>query len=153
MEPTEVRYADSGGASIAYQEFGVGPIELVFKLVDGGSHLEVLWEEPRVVRVYERLARFARVAVFDPRGTGLSDPADDNLTVEQQTDDLLAVLDAVGFERPAFVGASASGRVAVSATATHPARFSALVVIGVVGDRKQLLGSGPSGNVGATVHG
>lgn len=130
MESPGVRYADSGGTQIAYQEFGAGPIELVFKLVDGGSHLEVLWEEPRVVRIYERLARFGRVVVFDPRGTGLSDPAGDTLTLEQQVDDLLAVLDAVGFERSAFVGATASGRLAVFAAATHPDRFSALVLVG-----------------------
>jgi len=106
-------------------------------MIDGGSHLEVLWEEPRVVRICERLERFARVVLFDPHGTGLSDPAGDTLTLEQQTDDLLAVLDAVGFERPAFVGATASGRLAVFAAATHPARFSALVLFGssVTGSR------------------
>ena len=131
MEPPDTCYVDSGGASIAYQEFGSGAIELVFVMFDAASHLEVLWEEPRVARVFERLGRLARVVMFDRRGTGLSDPAGDALTLEQQTDDLLAVLDAVRFERPAFVGASASaGRLAVFAAATHPERVSALVLIG-----------------------
>lgn len=137
MGPPDLRYADSGGVSIAYQEFGSGALEVVFVMTDGGSHLDMLWEEPRVVRVYERLAQFARVVIFDNRGTGLSDPAGDSLTLELQTGDLLAVLDAVGFVRPAFVGATASGRLAVFAAATHPERISALVLIGssVTGSR------------------
>jgi class 3 adenylate cyclase len=138
MERPDTCYVDSGGASIAYQEFGSGAIELAFVMFDAASHLEVLWEEPRVARIFERLGRFARVVMFDRRGTGLSDPAGDALTLEQQTDDLFAVLDAVGFERPAFVGASASaGRLAVFAAATHPERVSALVLIGssVTGSR------------------
>ncbi len=138
MQSPEIRYAGSGGACIAYQEFGAGAVELVLMLVDGGSHLEVLWEEPRVVRICERVARFARVVMFDGRGSGLSDPAGDSLTLEQQADDLLAVLDAVGFKRPAFVGATASGRLGVFAAATHPERFSALVLFGssVTGSRE-----------------
>jgi class 3 adenylate cyclase len=138
MEPPDTCYADSGGTSIAYQEFGSGAVELVFSMTDAASHLEVLWEEPRVVRIYERLARFGRVVLFDRRGAGLSDPAGDTLTLEQETDDLLAVLDAVGLERPAFVGGSASsGRLAVFTAATHPERISALVLIGssVTGSR------------------
>lgn len=40
---------------------------------DVAPHLEVLWEEPRVVRTYERLARFARVVVSElVLGSGLS---------------------------------------------------------------------------------
>lgn len=137
MEPPDLCYADSGGVSIAYQAFGSGAVEVVFVMTDGGSHLDMLWEEPRVVRIYERLDQFARVVLFDNRGTGLSDPAGDSLTLEQQTDDLLAVLDAAGFEPPAFVGATASGRLAVFAAATHPERISALVLFGssVTGSR------------------
>jgi class 3 adenylate cyclase len=82
------------------------------------------------VRVYERLARFARVVTFDRRGIGLSDPAAGALTLEQQTDDLLAVVGAVGFDRPAFVGGTEAGRLAIFAAATHPQRLSALVLIG-----------------------
>lgn len=85
MKPPDTCYVDTSGASIAYQEFGSGAIELVFVMFDAASHLEVLWEEPRVARIYERLGRFARVVLFDRRDTGLSDPAGDALTLEQQT--------------------------------------------------------------------
>ena len=58
-----------------------------------------MWEEPATARSFERLASFSRLVLFDRRGTGLSDPVSAPPTLEQQMDDLAAVLDAVGVER------------------------------------------------------
>ncbi|MDQ2681940.1 MAG: alpha/beta fold hydrolase, partial [Chloroflexota bacterium] len=45
----QARYALNGGVSIAWQEFGSGPIDLVF--VPGFfSHLELTWKNPRLAR-------------------------------------------------------------------------------------------------------
>src|SRR5262249_1003933 len=50
----ETRYAMSGDVSIAYQVIGDGPLDLVY--VHGAvGNLEVAWEQPLVVRFYERL--------------------------------------------------------------------------------------------------
>jgi class 3 adenylate cyclase/pimeloyl-ACP methyl ester carboxylesterase len=123
------RYARSGDASIAYQVLGDGPIDLV--VINGpASHLEILWEEPATARCFERLASFSRLVLFDRRGTGLSDPALEPPTLEQQMDDLCAVLDAVGSERTALWGASDLGLSAMFA-ATYPERVSALVLSSV----------------------
>ncbi len=66
------RYAKSEGVHVAYQEFGDGPINLVF--VPGFiSHIENYWTHPSVARWLDRLGSFARVVMFDKRGTGLSD--------------------------------------------------------------------------------
>ena len=52
---------------------GDGPIDLV--VVPGWvSHLEFGWELPDLVHGFERLASFARLILFDKRGTGMSDP-------------------------------------------------------------------------------
>ena len=68
----ETRYAHSGDVNIAYQTIGHGPIDLV--VVPGWiSNIEVLWEEPNIVRFFEKLASFSRLMLFDKRGTGLSD--------------------------------------------------------------------------------
>jgi class 3 adenylate cyclase len=67
---------------------------------------------------------------YDRLGTGLSDPVDGELTLERQTDDLIAVLDAAGCSAPAFVGLSEAGRLGVFAAAAHPERLSALVLVG-----------------------
>ena len=71
MQP-DTRYARSGDVSIAYQVFGEGPINLVLAPFFV-SNVEHFWEEPDVSRWLLRLASFARVAMFDKRGTGMSD--------------------------------------------------------------------------------
>jgi class 3 adenylate cyclase len=122
-------YARSGDASIAYQVVGDGPIDLA--VVNGpASHLEMVWEEPSTTRAFRRLSSFARLVLFDRRGTGLSDPVAKPPTLEQQMDDLRAVLDAVGIERTALFGASDLGLCALYA-ATYPEQVSALVLSGV----------------------
>jgi class 3 adenylate cyclase len=135
------RYARSGGARIAYQVMGEGPPDLV---VIGGpvSHLDIQWEEPETVRSRRRFASFARLIGFDRRGTGLSDPVDRPPTLDQQMDDLDAVLDAAGIERVALMGAVEAGLCAMYA-ASHPDRVSALVLVnvavagGIVADDEQ----------------
>jgi class 3 adenylate cyclase len=123
------RYAHSGDASIAYQVFGEGSVDLV--LINGpASHLEVVWEEPNTARCFERMAGFARVVLFDRRGTGLSDAVSRPPTLEQQMDDLTAVLDTIGIERTALWGASDLGLSALFA-ATYPDRLTALVLSSV----------------------
>jgi class 3 adenylate cyclase len=123
------RYARSGDASIAYQVVGEGPIDLV--VVNGpASHLELIWEEPSTARSFERLASFSRLMLFDRRGTGLSDPVSRPPTLEQQMDDLMAVLDAVGVDRAALWGAGDLGLSALFA-ATYPERVTSLVLSSV----------------------
>ena len=70
----ETKYAKSGDISIAYQVMGDGPIDLV--LVSAGfiTHLEFAHELPGVNEFFKRLTSFARLILFDKRGTGLSDP-------------------------------------------------------------------------------
>jgi class 3 adenylate cyclase len=122
-------YAHSGDASIAYQVVGDGPIELV--LVNGpSSHVELVWEEPGTARALNRLASFSRLLLLDRRGTGLSDAVSRPPTLEQQMDDLRAVIDHAGLERPALFGASDLGLCALYA-ATYPDEISALALSGV----------------------
>jgi class 3 adenylate cyclase len=122
------RYARSEDASIAYQVLGEGPGLVV---VNGpASHLEMLWEEPSTARGFERLASFSRLVLFDRRGTGLSDPVSRPPTLEQQMDDLSAVLDAAGLGRTAIWGASDLGLSALFA-ATNPERVTALLLSSV----------------------
>ncbi|HEY2772034.1 MAG TPA: alpha/beta fold hydrolase [Solirubrobacteraceae bacterium] len=129
MPSPPTHYAHSGDASIAYQVFGRGSFDLV--LVEGpASHLELMWEEPRTAKCFERLGSFARVIMFDRRGTGLSDPVSQPPTLEQQMDDLIAVLDDIGVERAAIWGASDLGLSAMFA-ATYPERVISLVLSSV----------------------
>jgi pimeloyl-ACP methyl ester carboxylesterase len=123
------RYAKSGDAHIAYQVFGEGDVDLVF--VPGFvSNIEHYWEMPRVPDLLERLGSFARVVMFDKRGTGLSDPVAGPPPLEQRMDDMQAVMGAAGLERAALFGISEGGPASVLFAATYPDRTSALVLYG-----------------------
>jgi class 3 adenylate cyclase len=115
----ETRYARSGDARLVYQVFGDGPIDLV-SFGGPALHIDVLWEYPGFAHWYERMAGFARVLVYDRRGTGASDPLDGPLTLEGQMDDLRAVIKAAGFDRPAISAGGDAARIALLYAATYP---------------------------------
>ena len=125
--PLDIRYARSGDVSIAYAVHGEGPVDLVF--VHGAiSHLEVEHERPEFRAMLERLGRFARVIVFDRRGTGLSDRVRELPTLETRMDDVRAVLDAVGSERASLLASFEAGALTALFAATYPERVAALVL-------------------------
>ena len=126
----ETRYAKNGDCHIAYQVVGKGPLDVVF--IPGFiSHVEHGWADPRLAHFYSRIASFARLILFDKRGTGMSDPVPVRQlpTLEQRMDDVRAVMDAAGSQRAALVGVSEGGPLSLLFSATHPDRTVALVVI------------------------
>jgi class 3 adenylate cyclase len=125
------RYAMNGDVSLAYQVFGEGDVDLL--LVSGWVlPMELFWEEPGLARFLERLGSFARVILWDKRGTGLSDrlPPDRLPSLDDRMEDLTAVLDAVGADRPAIFAASEGTALGLLFAATHPERTRALTVFG-----------------------
>lgn len=126
-----VRYAHSGDVNIAYQVFGNGPIDLVF-VMGWISHLEWFWREPSFARFLRQLGTFARVILFDKRGTGLSDRvANDRLpTLEQRMDDVRAVMDEIGSGAAVLCGISEGGPMCALFAATYPERTRGVVMIG-----------------------
>jgi class 3 adenylate cyclase len=121
------RYAKAGDVNIAYTVAGDGPVDLVW-VPTWISQCEHLWEEPTVAAAFERLMRFCRLIHFDRRGSGLSDPMMRTPTLEEQMDDVLAVMEAAGSERAAIAGLAEGGSAAALFAATHPDRISALVL-------------------------
>lgn len=125
----EIRYTGSDGVDIAYATVGDGPIDVA--LVPGFiSHLELMWEEPRAKHFLRRLSSFARVILWDKREQGLSGRLGQAPALEQSKDDLLAVLDAAGSERPSIVGVSEGGPMAILFAASHPDRVASLALYG-----------------------
>src|SRR3954469_427914 len=127
MDRPKTRYARSDGLAIAYQVHGSGAHDIVFI---GGSQasLETAWLFPEAVRLFERLGRFARVIRFDRRDHGLSDPTDD-VTLEAIAADALAVMNAVGAERPVLLSGLDGARSLAVLAATHPDRVRTLVAL------------------------
>jgi class 3 adenylate cyclase len=123
----EFRYVDSGGVHVAYCVWEPGPLDLV--LVPGfTSHLEQNLEWPGLVNWCRRLASFSRLIVFDKRGTGLSDRVPGPVVLEETMEDVLAVLEATGAERPALYGVAEGAALSALFAATHPERTRALIL-------------------------
>jgi pimeloyl-ACP methyl ester carboxylesterase len=134
MQTPRTRYAKSGDVSIAYQIIGDAPITLVH--APGWiSHVEVMWEDPHFTQFITRLAAFARVVMFDKRGTGASDRDGGFPTLDDRMDDIRAVMDAVGVERAALFGVSEGGNMSTLFAAAHPERVSHLILFGTFAKR------------------
>jgi class 3 adenylate cyclase len=116
-----------GGGRVAYQAVGDGPIDVLVNRPLTFS-VDMMWDEPRVVRFLDRLSSFCRHIWFDPRGTGSSGsiPDAEGQFVESLVDDVVAVVDAVGCERVAIMGLGVP--VGTVFAATYPRRTSALVL-------------------------
>jgi class 3 adenylate cyclase len=118
-----------GDDRIAYQVLGDGPIDLLYAPARGDS-VDLRFDWPPLADFLGRLASFSRLIMFDRRGTGASDSVSyEGFSLwEHWADDARAVLDAVGSERAAVLGAGDVGPTAVLFAATEPERTSALVL-------------------------
>jgi pimeloyl-ACP methyl ester carboxylesterase len=132
MEAPEILYTKTPDAAhIAYQVFGEGSFDLVF--VPGfASNVEHMWRIEPFARGLRRLGSFARVVVFDRRGTGLSDRLQQATppTLESQMDDVRAVMDAVEVERAALFGFELGANLCAVFAAAYPSRVLACVLHG-----------------------
>ena len=128
MQPGPTRYARSGDWHLAYSVSGEGPFDILY-VPTWLSQIEHLWESPRVNRFFERSAGLGRLIMFDRRGSGMSDPlAGRAPSLEEQMDDVNAVLDAAGSEQTVVLAALEGGPMACLYAATHPHRVRALVL-------------------------
>ena len=122
-----VEYARNGDVTLAYRTIGTGETDVVF--VPGIlSHVEIVLEEPGMARFFDRLGDFARVIIFDRRGTGMSDQLPDGFTLEEDAGDIATVMDAAGSERAAVLGYTGGGALAVQFAAMFPERCQALML-------------------------
>jgi class 3 adenylate cyclase/pimeloyl-ACP methyl ester carboxylesterase len=114
------------GAYVAYVIAGDGPIDLVWQF-DYFGNLDVIWEPPEFGRLFEGLASFCRLILHDRRATGLSSRNVAVPDLETRVGDLVAVLDAVGSERPVLGGEREGGASNVMLAATRPGRARSLI--------------------------
>jgi len=124
--PTQFARAVDGNR-VAYQVVGDGPVDV---LVSRATYfpIDMMWEQPRLVRFLDRMSSFSRHVWFDPRGTGASDRIhhEEGRLLESVVDDMVAVLNAVGCQRVALFGLGVP--IPLLFAATHPDRTSALVL-------------------------
>jgi pimeloyl-ACP methyl ester carboxylesterase len=110
----------SGEAAISYELVGIGP---AVALLHEGICDSRMWDSqvgPLVESGYSVLR-------YDLRGFGSSTLPPGPFV---HADDLRALLDALGIETAALVGASLGGRIALEFALIHPARVSKLALVG-----------------------
>lgn len=124
-----IKYLKRDGPSIAYQVVGDGPVDLVF-VQSFISNLEVEWDEPECAAFFERLARGARLFLFDRRGVGLSDRTDHPTAMHETVEDIRAMLAAEGSTRTFVLGSSEGGAASVLFASMHPDLVQGLILFG-----------------------
>jgi 3-oxoadipate enol-lactonase len=78
-----------------------------------------------------------RVLRYDVRGAGLSEKISGQLEIGMLTDDLLALLDAVGFKEPVtLVGCAVGAAIALAFAGRHPQRVAAVAALSPAIDMK-----------------
>ena len=131
MSDDRVYYARNGDVRLAYRVFGEsGPVVIwvpgwvvtnVDAIDDPGSPYAPF---------IDRASQEIQFVVWDRRGSGLSDPSTHLLSLDERLEDLVAIVNAVGADRPALVGTSEGGAVSILFAATYPDRVSLLALYG-----------------------
>ncbi len=129
MQPS-TGYARLGAERIYYRGIGEGPVDRIINTGSWGS-IDVEWDDPGIRLFYQHLARFSRVIQFDRRGSGASDPVplDALPPWESFVEELECVMDEVGSERAALIGAGDGGPVSMLYAANRPQRVSSLIIL------------------------
>ena len=130
--PPETRYARNGVVHLAYQVVGTGPVNLVVVSSGPSSHVEFMWTQRSVARSLRRLASFSRLVLYDNRGVGLSDPVPAGAvpTMDEEVDDVRAILDETRCARAVIMGYLTGCAPALMFAASHPERVDSLVLVG-----------------------
>lgn len=127
MNDGRVHYARNGDVRLAYRVFGESGPVLVWSPGWVVSNVDTV-DEPNspYKRLIDIVSQSCRFVMWDRRGTGLSDPAPGLLTFDERVDDLRAVIDAVGDDRPVLVGSSEGGSICILYAARYPERVRAM---------------------------
>jgi class 3 adenylate cyclase len=128
MEVPKTQYARSGDLHIAYQTLGDGPLDVMFVPIPVWSS-EGAWDVPGLGRFLRRVASFSRLVVFDRRGTGMSDGTPGAASLEDQIDDVRAILDAINSEQVALMAVGEGCALSTLFAASHPDLVRSLVLM------------------------
>jgi class 3 adenylate cyclase len=130
--PTTQYALSAEGRSFAYQVFGASPRVL---MVEAGipTPIDLMWDEPGLVRARDRLTTFSRNIWAERRGWGSSErdlSPELGISGAAVDEELSATLDAVGAEQVAMFAGGFAGPGAIHYVAAHPERVSTLVLYG-----------------------
>jgi len=116
------------GARIAYATLGQGPVMVVppayFHIIEGLKTI------PETRSMFDSLARYHTVVVYDQRGAGLSERNRTVFTLESDLQDMETVIDHLKLDKMILFGRGFYGPVAIAYAAKYPERVTHLVLYG-----------------------
>ncbi|MGD8584953.1 MAG: alpha/beta hydrolase [Chloroflexota bacterium] len=121
----------TGRGVVEYATVGQGPAVLIAHGTLGGYDQGLA-----IARLFDQ-RRFTFIAVSRAGYLGSGIPT--GLTCAQQADSYAALLDALGLEKAAIIGASGGGPSALQFALRHPQRCSALVLMSAIARQKPTL--------------
>jgi pimeloyl-ACP methyl ester carboxylesterase/predicted glycosyltransferase len=126
VQPVRDGFVERGGVKSWYAVWGESGPWIAFAPIYQITHTRIL----KATVPY--LAQHFRVVTMDGRGNGRSDrpQGQDAYSFEHYYQDFVAVLDAVGVDKLAVVGISATAMTALRLAAEHPARVTHVIVAG-----------------------
>ena len=111
------------GVRVFYEQHGSGP---ALVLVHGlGGTGRSIW-----LKLVPELIKDGRVVTYDHRGSGQSEVMLGKYTIDLLTEDLNALIEALGLETVSLMGHSMGGSIVLNYAAEHPDRVRAVVAIG-----------------------
>jgi pimeloyl-ACP methyl ester carboxylesterase len=118
-------YADNEGVRIHYEVFGEGAP--IFLYVGAGAE----WDLWKLAGYLDRLGDF-QLIINDPRGFGTSDRPETlaSYRIENQVQDVVAILDDLQISSSAFWGWSDGAWVGFALAGAHPDRLKCLIASG-----------------------
>ena len=124
----EIRFLETGAGRIAYASVGSGPPLILPALWI--SHLELEWGFPELRTFITGLAGGRQVIRYDRIGTGLSDRASVEPSLEAEVEALEALTAEIGSGEVDLLGISFGGCTAVEFAARNPAKVRRVALFG-----------------------
>ena len=121
-------HRSADGVRLAVASAGRGPA--IVRAAHWLSHVEHDAASPVWAPWLHELGRIGTYVRYDQRGCGLSDRGVEDVSLDRMVDDLAAVIDGLGLERPVLLGMSQGGAIAVRFAARHPGRVAGLALLG-----------------------
>ena len=126
----ESRYLERDWGRLGYHVLDGGAGGHVVWLNELNQNVDLGWADPELASALSSLARDQLTSIiWQERGLGLSDPVSRPATVEEQVDDLNAVLDHEDIERAVIVSCLSTSMVAAVFAARCPERVVGIVML------------------------